>query len=99
MTTPTLATVRGAYIENADYESEASPERARAFLTAARRLLVMLPASAVGKDRSQVDFETSQIREEIKACQAWIVANPSTTAQQNDPSVLHHDFSEFTDRR
>lgn len=99
MTTPTLADVRAAYIDYSDYESESSPERARSFLTAARRLLVMLPASAVGKDRSQVDFETQAIREEIKACQAWLAANPSTTAQQNDPRVLHHDFTEFTDRR
>lgn len=98
MTAPTLATVREAYIENASYESEASVEKARLFLTAARRLLVMLPASAVGRDRTQADFEMSTIREEIKACQAWLAANPSSTTQASDPSVLHHDFSAFTDR-
>lgn len=97
MTTPDLATVRAAYIDNADYESESSLTKARLFLTAARRLVVMLPASAVGKDRSQVDFETAAIREEIKYCQAWISANPSSTS--SDPQVLHPDFSEFTDRR
>ena len=99
MTTPDLATVRAAYIDNAGYESEGSQEQARLFLTAARRLLVMLPASSVGKDRTQADFSPEQIRAEIEACQNWLAANPTSTAAANDPSVLHHDFSEFTDRR
>jgi hypothetical protein len=98
MTTPTLETVRAAYIDAADYESEASVTQAKLFLTAARRLLVMLPASAVGKDRTQVDFELAHIREEIKACQSWLSSNPGSSGLSANPSVLHHDFSEFTDR-
>lgn len=99
MTTPDLATARAAYIDNADYESEGSVAKARDFLTAARRLLVMLPASAVGRDRSQADFELEHVRAEIRACQAWLAANPSSATQQSNPDVLHHDFSEFTERR
>lgn len=98
MTTPTLAEVRAAYVDSAGYESDGDVALARAFLTAARRLLVMLPASAVGKDRTQADFELEHVRAEIKACQAWLAANPSSSGLSANPSVLHHDFSEFTDR-
>lgn len=99
MTTPDLATVRAAYIDNADYESEGSQAKARLFLTAARRLLVMLPASAVGKDRSQADFDLNTVRQEIVYCQNWLASNPSSTDESTNPSVLHHDFSAFTDRQ
>jgi hypothetical protein len=98
MTTPTLDTVRAAFIDSASYESDNDAALARAFLTAARRLLVMLPSSAVGKDRTQVDFEMEHVRAEINACQAWLASNQTDSASAANPSVLYHDFSDFSDR-
>jgi hypothetical protein len=45
-----------------------------------------------------VEFSLDSVREALKAAQVWLAANPSTTTQGTSPGVLHHDFSEFSDR-
>ena len=98
MTTPTLDTVRQSYVTYADYEETGSQASCASFITACKRLLVLLPAVSSGPLDTSVEFSLDSVREALKAAQAWLAANPSTATQGTSPSVLHHDFSEFSDR-
>ena len=98
MTTPTLATVRQSYVTYADYEETGSQASCSAFITACRRLLMMLPTATTGPMSTEAEFSVESIRQALEAAQSWLAANPTSTTQSNSPAVLHHDFSEFTDR-
>lgn len=94
-TTPTLATIRQNYVTYSSYEEDGDQAACRSFITACRRLLVMLPAESEGADRSRVKFELAEITKAMEYAQNWLSANPSSSDPQN---VLHHDFSAFTER-
>lgn len=98
MVTPTLDTVLQSYVTYADYESTGSQADCAAFITACRRLLVLLPSVSSGPMSTSVEFSLDSVREALKAAQVWLAANPSSSTLDSSPSVLHHDFSEFSDR-
>lgn len=94
-TSPTLAAIRQAYVTAADYEETGSQADCKSFITACRRLLVMLPAESEGSDRSRLKFEIAEITKAMEYAQNWLAANPGSSDPQGS---LHHDFSAFTER-
>ena len=98
MTTPTLATVRQNYVTYADYEETGNAASCRSFITACRQLIVLLPSASTGAQQTSVEFEIAEIRQQLAAAQQWLRDNPSSTDESTNPSVIHHDFSEFTNR-
>lgn len=98
MVTPTLDTVLQSYVTYADYEATGSQADCASFITACRRLLVLLPAVSSGPLQTSVEFSLDSVREALKAAQVWLAANPSSSTLDSSPAVLHHDFSDFSDR-
>jgi cobalamin-dependent methionine synthase I len=97
-TTPDLATIRQAYVTYADYEAEGSQASCKAFVTACRRLIVMLPSESEAVGVSRVQFQIAEVRRQLELAQTWLAAHPSAADAITDPAVLDHDFSAFTDR-
>lgn len=95
---PTLATIRQSYVTYADYEAEGNQASCKAFITACRRLLVMLPSESEAVGMSRVKFELAEVRRQLEQAQAWLAAHPSDADALTDPAALDHDFSSFTDR-
>ena len=98
MVTPTLETVIQSYVTYADYEETASQSRCASFITACVRLLALLPSVSSGPLQTSVEFSVDAVKASLDYARNWLDANPSTTTQASNPAVLHHDFSEFSDR-
>lgn len=97
-TTPTIATVRQSYVTYADYEETGSQASCKAFITACRRLLALLPTASGGAQSTSFEFDVSQIRSELEAAQNWLATNQTSADNAANPDVVHYDFSEFSDR-
>ncbi len=95
--TPSLETIRQAYVTYADYEETGNQASCKSFITACRRLLVMLAAASEGAG-TRTEFEIAEIRTAMEDAQNWLAANPSTTDALANPLALHHDFEAFTER-
>lgn len=59
------------YLDNADYAESRSVSKARSFVTACRKLLVLLPSSMV-KGSNSVSQRVDLIRDELRDAQAWL---------------------------
>ena len=66
-----LSQAETAYLNNADYAESRSVPRARAFVTACRKLLVLLPSSMT-KGSNSVSQRVDLIANELKDAQAWL---------------------------
>jgi len=79
----TLTEVNAAYADNASYFEDASATKARAFTTACRILISKLATEqAVGAERVRLDENIRQLREEIKAAEAYANANSTNAANR-----------------
>jgi hypothetical protein len=87
-----LDTVIAAYADNASYQEDSSPAKARGFITACRILLVMLPKRSMHGRGGQVEFDLPTLKGEMQAAQRWLAASPTVT-----PDVLHPSFGNFRD--
>lgn len=96
MTTPTLIEVRQAYVTYADYEETGSQADCRAFITACRRLLVMLPSASTGTQQTSQEFDVALVQKQLDAARVWLASHPSDTDAAANPDVIHFDFSEFS---
>jgi hypothetical protein len=72
----TFDEVADAYLDNADFEEAGSVAKAKAFVTACVRLLVLLPASASDQGSAQ-SFDQKEIQANKQRAQAYIAANAS----------------------
>lgn len=97
-TTPTLATIRQSYVTYSSYEEDGDQTACKSFITACRRLLVMLPAESEGKDGTRLKFELAEITKAMEYAQDWLASNPTSTDETNRPAALHHDFEAFQER-
>jgi len=87
---------RTAYLANADYAETSSAVKARAFVTACRKLIVLLPTESQGADsRTRMDENIRQFRAEIDEANAWLAVNDSATVTGG--GVVESDFSYFRD--
>jgi hypothetical protein len=89
-----LDTARDAYLENADYAETGSVAKARAFATACRRLLVLLPKKAGhGRGAEEVEFDPLQIRAEREECEKFVkVASASANGQRGTRAASFRSF-------
>ena len=88
----TLATAQAAYLDNADYDEDASVSKAKAFRTACRQLIVLLPSTTMrgaGSNQQSIGFRTDEIRKQLEAVESWLAINDTT----GNSSVIHPDFS------
>lgn len=85
---------RAAYLANADYAETASVTKAKAFITACRKLIALLPTeTASAENRTRSDENLRQLREEIKGAQQWLATNAVSTGG----GVVHTSFENFRD--
>ena len=73
--TSTLAEVKAAYADNASYLEDGSAAKARAFITACRLLLLMLPKRAVKGGRTsgeEIELDPSQLAGQIAEAQRFL---------------------------
>jgi hypothetical protein len=88
----TLATAQAAYLDNADYDENASVSQAKAFRTACRQLIVLLPSNAMrgaGSNQQTASFRIDEVRKQLEACECWLAVNDTT----GSPGVVHPDFA------
>lgn len=83
---------RDAYLANADYAESASTSKARAFITACRKLIVLLPSEvAGGSSRTRADENLRQFRAEMEQAQRWLASSGTSGG------VVHASFENFRD--
>ena len=86
-----LTTAQEAYLDNADYDENASVSKARAFRTACRQLIVLLPSSAMrgaGSNQQAMGFRIEEVRKALEAVECWLAVNDTS----GNPAVIHPDF-------
>jgi hypothetical protein len=77
----TIPEAQAAYTANADYEEVESAAKARAFITACRALIGLVPSeSANGSERSRQDANIAAWEKQIAAARRWLaeVGNADT---------------------
>jgi hypothetical protein len=88
----TLTQATDAYLDNADYDTNGSVSEAKAFRTACRQLLVLLPQQQMrgaGGNRQEVQFRMEAIEEALQGVEAWLALNDT-----DDPAIIHPTFSD-----
>lgn len=86
---------RTAYLANADYAETGSAVKAAAFVTACRKLIVLLPtATQEGESSSGFGGNLSQLRAEIDKAEGWLAANSTAPSVGG---VVHASFENFRD--
>lgn len=76
MAAPTFAEVIDALSDNADFEEARSLAKAKAFVTAAKRFLIIAPQSASDQGSSQT-FSVAQIENMMRDAQAFVASSSS----------------------
>jgi hypothetical protein len=84
---------RDVYLANADYAEKGSANKAAAFVTACRKMIVLLPSEVQGgTSRTKADENLRQLREEMEQAQRWLASNGT-----NSVVVVHPSFANFRD--
>ena len=94
--TSTPADIEGAYLDNMSYDSDGSPDKCRAFISACRGLLLRRPetASRGASDSSQAfTWSMESIRKELEAARQWLAFAPASVG-----GPVHPDFSDLRDQ-
>jgi len=74
----TLESCHAAYGEFADYDKVGSVARAREFIVACRRLLLLLPKSA-NHAGAQLSLNPEEVSKALDKAQSWVAVNDSAT--------------------
>jgi len=92
----TLAEIQAAYADNASYAEDASPAKARVFVTACRLLLLYLPKRSVsgGRGGTEVELDPRLIQQEMQAANRWLA---SSRAAVTGGGVVYADFDNYRD--
>ena len=93
-TTTTYSEAMAAYIDNADYEEDESVSKAKAFITACRQLLVLLPQKSA-LDGTNIEHDLKNIADEMQNARNWLAANDTSTSGRTRPRFF--DLSGFRD--
>lgn len=89
--TTTLAEAKAEYLGNASYAENGSVTQAKAFVSACRALIVLLPARSMAGGKS-ADFSIADVRAEKEKAETWIGSNNSAAGSAR---VRHFDFSDI----
>lgn len=81
-----------SYDDNASFEEDSSPAKARAFITASNILLRRRPARSVvgGTD---IQFDAKAVIDQLAYCRTWLANNATSGTLPSRPSVVHWDMS------
>jgi hypothetical protein len=99
-TAPTLDDVINDYLLYADWESYKETEsstaitRARLFVTACTRLMVLLPSASTTRQRTSAEFEIAEIRRQKELAQRYLTIAGSTAFAS---PTQHVDLQNFRD--
>ena len=91
MAAESLADTLAAFDENADYDADASPAKAKLFRTACRRLIAKLPSQASrgsSGGNQEFGFRVDEIRKMLQEVEAWLALNDTDSS-----AVTHPDFT------
>lgn len=86
----TLDQILDALLDNADFEESESTSKAAAFVTAAKRYLILMPASASDSGTSQA-MNPAQVERMMQRAQAMIAAK---TANSGSGGVRYFGFDQ-----
>ena len=92
-----VADLEAAFIDNADYEAQASIEKAQTFVQACRRLLLRRPSAAkrsTGVGSFSAQWNTEALKSELDRALQWLSFAP---AAQADGGVVFPSFQEARD--
>ena len=67
-----LYAVQEAYLANADYFAEQSTAKCKAFLTACKQLLVLLPSAAKSGGGNEQQWNIEAIEKQLATAQSWL---------------------------
>jgi len=90
-----IAAARAAFFDNADYEEDADQTKAKAFVTACRKLLAlpMTRTAQGGRDGNEMELDPSQIHKLMDEARRWLAQELAA----GEGAVLHADFTGFRD--
>ena len=93
----TIAEITAAYLDNASYEEDDDASKARAFVTACRLLLLMLPSRSRGGG-SEVELDLVRIENQMQAAQSFLAVHPDGAAAGSGGGLVRYsDFTDFRD--
>jgi len=88
----TFDQVVASYKDNASYEEDGSVSKARAFVTACRLLIVMLPKRTRGPEDGELETDPTRLTKEMEEARQWIANNSSSSASSG--AVRLPDFND-----
>lgn len=93
----TLAQAKASYLDNASYAEDSSVAKCKAFITACRFLLLMMPkrASHGGRTGEEIEIAPDVIQAEKEAAEAWLAGQPADDGTGGGAGVVHCDLSDF----
>lgn len=88
-----ISAARTAYLENADYEEDASVTKAKAFITACRKLLAVpiTRTANAGREGNELELNPELIAKMLDEARRWLAAELAATSG----AVIHADFTDF----
>lgn len=87
MATYTLETVEADLLEYADFEQVASVSRAKLFITAASRWLILAPQSSSNQS-SSLTFDTDAVKELRRRAQDYVTTQATTNSASDSVRYL-----------
>jgi hypothetical protein len=92
----TLAEVNAAYVDNASYQEDNSTDKAAAFITACRILLLKIPAQAAS-GKNLIQMNTTLIERQMTAAQQWRQAALNSASGGGSDLHIVHGFPVLID--
>lgn len=92
--TSTLAEVKAAYADNAAYDELGSVPKAKAFVTACRLLIFLLPTAA-GQGGETITLDKAGLLAEMSQAKAWLSLNDPASTQRFRGETTRVDLSRF----
>lgn len=90
----TIAEIEAAYVDNASYVEDKDVAKCRAFITAARILLIKLPVSQA-KAGASLTYSIDSVRDALKEAQKWLEDHSTDDDDRAGPRVTRVDFRNF----
>lgn len=87
----TVAEIEAAFVDNGSYVEDQSVSKCRAFITAARALLIKLPTTAT-KGANTLSFRVESVQKELERAQSWLEARDTTGDDLPGPGNTYADF-------
>lgn len=91
-----LDELKSALWDNADFKEAGSVSKARAYITAATRVLSLVPENSSTRE-GQLGFNMVEIRRRLESAEAFVSSSSEATetAAAGGPSVTRMSFEQF----